>query len=455
MTAHAPADRLTQTAKSVSPAGTSAMLTLAIENMHCGGCLRSVERAALKVPGVQTARASLAAKRVSIVYDPGRAGAGDFIDALKGAGFAAAAIEAAKQNRDDARQNYLLRRVAVAGFAAMNIMLISIAVWSGEASDMDPALASAFRWVSALIALPTVAYAGQPFFVSALGALKGRRLNMDVPISLAILLATAMSLYQTLRGGQQVYFDAAVSLLFFLLVGRFLDETLRVRARSEAQNLLSLQSGMATVIEPGGAHLQVPAHALRPGDRLLVAAGERVAADGVVLEGTGQVDQSLITGETAPLTVKAGQEVYAGTLNLTQAAADRGARRRQRDAARRDQPADARGRAGQGALSQARRSRGRDLCAGRAWLGTCDLPRLAARGRLMANGADLRHCRADHHLPLRARACRSCGADRRCKPAVPPQDHRQGGGWARAHRRDRHGGVRQDRHADPWAPGTH
>ncbi|MGA7456706.1 MAG: cation transporter, partial [Methyloceanibacter sp.] len=163
MTAHAPADRLTQTAESVSPAGALATLTLAIDNMHCGGCLRSVERAALKVPGVQTARASLTAKRVSIVYDPGRAGAGDFIDALKAAGFAAAAIEAAKQDRDDARQNYLLRRVAVAGFAAMNIMLISIAVWSGEASDMDPALASAFRFVSALIALPTVAYAGQPF----------------------------------------------------------------------------------------------------------------------------------------------------------------------------------------------------------------------------------------------------------------------------------------------------
>ena len=317
MTAHAPADRLTQTAKGVSPAGAPATLTLAIENMHCGGCLRSVERAALKVPGVRTARASLAAKRVSIVYDPDRAGAGDVIDALKAAGFAAAAIEAGKQNRDDARQNYLLRRVAVAGFAAMNIMLISIAVWSGEASDMDPALASAFRWVSALIALPTVAYAGQPFFSSALGALKGRRLNMDVPISLAILLATGMSLYQTLQGGQQVYFDAAVSLLFFLLVGRFLDETLRVRARGEAQNLVSLQSGMATVIEPGGAQLQVPAHALRPGDRLLVSAGERVGADGVVLEGTGQVDQSLITGETAPLTVRAGQEVYAGSLNLT------------------------------------------------------------------------------------------------------------------------------------------
>lgn len=317
MTAHAPARRLAKQAQSSSPAGPSAMLTLAIDNMHCGNCLRSVERAVLKVQGVETARGSLSAKRVSIVYDPGRAGAGDFIAALRGAGFAAAPMETAKAGRDDARQNYLLRRVAVAGFAAMNIMLISIAVWSGEASDMDLTLATTFRWLSALIALPTVAYAGQPFFVSALGALKGRRLNMDVPISLAILLATGMSLYQTMRGNQQVYFDAAVSLLFFLLVGRFLDETLRVRARGEAQNLLSLQSGIATIIEPDGSHRTVPAHALRPGDHLLVATGERVAADGVVLAGTGQIDQSLITGETAPLTVKGGDEVYAGTLNLT------------------------------------------------------------------------------------------------------------------------------------------
>src|SRR4029078_4058396 len=150
------------------------------------------------------------------------------------------------------------------------------------------ALPRPFRGLASLIALPTVAYAGQPFFRSALGALKGRRLNMDVPISLAILLATGMSLYQTLQGGQQVYFDAAVSLLFFLLVGRFLDETLRVRARGEAQNLVSLQSGMATVIEPGGAQLQVPAHALRPGDRLLVSTGERIGSAGGGWGGTGE-----------------------------------------------------------------------------------------------------------------------------------------------------------------------
>ena len=304
MTMHATAGQLAGGAHA-SAAPSPAVMTLAIENMHCGGCLRSVERAVLKVPGVETARGSLSARRVSIAYDPALSGAAEFIGALRDAGFAAAPIEAAKPDQDNARQIYLLRCVAVSGFAAMNIMLISIAVWSGEASDMDPSLAIAFRWISALIALPTVAYAGQPFFRSALAALKGRRLNMDVPISVAILLATGMSLYQTMHGSEQVYFEAAVGLLFFLLIGRFIDETVRVRARSEAQNLLGLQSGIATLIEPDGAQRAVPAHALKAGDRLLVAAGERVAADGVVLEGAGQVDQSLITGETTPLKVTA------------------------------------------------------------------------------------------------------------------------------------------------------
>ena len=120
-----------------------------------------------------------------------------------------------------------------------------------------------------------------PSIASALSALKGRRLNMDVPISLAIILATAMSLYQTMRGNDQVYFDAAVSLLFFLLIGRYLDEHLRVRARGEAQNLLSLQSGIATVIGEDGSLRPVPAHALAPGDSVLIGAGERIPADGL------------------------------------------------------------------------------------------------------------------------------------------------------------------------------
>ncbi len=319
MTVHASPQRFAKEAQGTQLTAERSRLTLAVENMHCGGCMRSVERAALAVKGVEAARASLAAKRVSVTYDPAQAGEADVVAALERAGFAAAPIAEAKQDVDRARQHDLLRRLAVAGFASMNIMLLSISVWAGVASDMDPALAALFRWISALIALPTVAYSGQPFFASALHALKARRLNMDMPISLAILLATAMSLYQTMVGSEQVYFDAAVSLLFFLLVGRFLDESLRVRARSEAQNLLSLQGGIATVIEADGTRRQVAAHALLPGDRLLVAPGERVSADGVVVSGKGDIDQSLITGETAPVAVAPGAAIYAGTLNLGQA----------------------------------------------------------------------------------------------------------------------------------------
>ncbi|MEM7398055.1 MAG: heavy metal translocating P-type ATPase [Pseudomonadota bacterium] len=300
----------------VAPVEPSTM-TLAVEDMHCGGCLRSVERAAMRVPGVETARASLAAKRLTVAYHPSETNEADVIAALDRVGFDAAPLEASKQDRGDQRQKYLLRRVAVAGFAAMNIMLISIAVWSGESGDMDPALAQMFRWLSALIALPTVLYAGDPFFSSALAALKGRRLNMDVPISLAIILATGMSVYQTMRESEQVYFDAAVMLLFFLLVGRYLDEALRVRARGEAQNLLSLQNGIATMLAADGTQSKVPASVLRPGDRILVAVGERVAADGVVAHGSGDIDQSLITGETMPVAASTGTEVYAGTLNLS------------------------------------------------------------------------------------------------------------------------------------------
>jgi P-type Cu2+ transporter len=292
------------------------ILTFAVDNMRCGGCIRSVERAAMSVAGVMSARANLAAKRVSVAVDDGRVSEADVIAALAQAGFAAAPLQDAAQHAEISRESALLRRIAIAGFAAMNIMLLSVSVWSGRAGDMDQSLVTLFCWLSALIALPTVVYAGQPFYASALCALKGRRLNMDVPISLAIILATGMSLYQTVVGNEQVYFDAAVSLLFFLLIGRYLDEHLRVRARGEAQNLLSLQSGIASLIGDGGSLRPVPAHALVTGDKVLIGAGERVPADALVLSGSGEIDQSLISGETFPVAVRPGAQIYAGTLNL-------------------------------------------------------------------------------------------------------------------------------------------
>ena len=291
-------------------------ISLAVENMHCGGCLRSVEKALYAVPGVLHARANLSAKRVSIRCDASQCDVEDVITALSKAGFKAAPLaEQTDTQKEDVDRDYL-KRLAVAGFAAANIMLLSVSVWSGAGGDMDETTQSFFHRIAALIALPTVAYAGQPFFRSALTALRARRLNMDVPISLGVILATAMSCFQMFNNSEQVYFEAAVTLLFFLLIGRWLDQRLRTRAQGEAQNLLSLQSGLATAVGADGSHTRVPAHTLVPGDTVLIPAGERVPADGTILSGKSDVDQSLITGESAHVSIGKGDAVYAGTLNL-------------------------------------------------------------------------------------------------------------------------------------------
>src|SRR5665648_546612 len=159
-------------------------------------------------------------------------------------------------------------------------MLLSVSVWAGIASDMDQSAADLFHWISALIAMPAIAYAAQPFFRSAVSALKARRLNMDVPISLGIILATTMSLFQTVRGTEQVYFDAAITLTFFLLIGRYLDEKVRVRARGAAENLLGLKALAASVIGEDGMVRRVAARALLPGMRVQIPAGERIPVDG-------------------------------------------------------------------------------------------------------------------------------------------------------------------------------
>lgn len=288
--------------------------TFIVENMNCGGCMRTIESSVGALAGVHQARANLSAKRLTVLFDPSRLDAPAILDALDGAGFRA--VEFSGATTTDGADKDLLKRVGIAGFAAANIMLLSVSVWAGLASDMDGATATLFHWLSALIALPAVAYAGQPFFRSAKAALKGRRLNMDVPISLAIILATAMSLFQTVQGSEQVYFDAAVTLLFFLLIGRTLDQYMRSRARGAAQNLMSLRSSRATLLDDdGGTRSVAPADVIR-GDKVLVAAGDGVPVDGRIRSGTSEIDESLITGESKPRMVGPGDTIYAGTVNL-------------------------------------------------------------------------------------------------------------------------------------------
>uniref|UniRef100_UPI0022A7BA5A heavy metal translocating P-type ATPase n=1 Tax=Sandarakinorhabdus oryzae TaxID=2675220 RepID=UPI0022A7BA5A len=292
------------------PVGSAlAVSRFAVPGMRCAGCISKLEQGLAAVPGVAAARVNFTAKQVLVSHDAALTDPA-LVSAIAGLGFEASPISNALAGPDGEARS-LVKALAVAGFAAMNIMLLSVSVWSG-AGGLTRDL---FHWLSALIALPTVAYAGQPFFRSAWAALKARRTNMDVPISIGVILATALSLFETITHGAHAYFDSAVMLLFFLLGGRWLDAVMRDRARDGVSALLKHMAAGALVIGDNGHSNWLAASALRPGMTMLVASGERLAADGIISRGRSHFDQSLITGEAMPGTAGIGDPVLAGTLN--------------------------------------------------------------------------------------------------------------------------------------------
>lgn len=295
-----------------------ARLDAVVETLDCPSCVPTIERALAGLDGVLGARVNAGQRRMHLEWDPARIDLDRILDVLGGLGHRIAAYDAARLGGREVDEvgRGLLRALAVAGFAFANVMLLSVAVWAGLAQDMGPGTRAFLHWVSALIAMPAIVYAGRPFFRSALGALRAGSTNMDVPIAIGVSLATAMSLFETTRNGEHVYFDASLGLLFFLLIGRYLDRSLRGRAFAAAQNLLALRAVSATVIGRD-RHTEVRAiEAVRPGDVVAVAAGETVPVDGVVVAGRSEVDAALVTGESLPQAVVPGDRVHAGTVNL-------------------------------------------------------------------------------------------------------------------------------------------
>lgn len=282
---------------------------LAVPGMHCGACIARVERVLGGLPAVDRARANLSTRRVTVAW---RGAAPPLLATLNDAGFEAHLHDAANEVKDGTLGT-LVRALAVAGFAAGNIMMLSVAVWSGadaEARDL-------FHWLSAAIALPCLAYSGRVFFRSAWQALRHGRTNMDVPISIGVLLAFGMSLYETVHHGPHAYFDAATSLLFFLLIGRTLDHVMRERVRTAVEGLARLAPRGASVRQPGGSQRYLRVEDIRPGMAVLLAAGDRVPVDGRIVEGQSEIDGALVSGESVPRPVTAGDCLQAGTLNLS------------------------------------------------------------------------------------------------------------------------------------------
>lgn len=296
--------------------GGTAHMTLAVDGVGCAGCIRKIEGGLKQLPGVLDARLNFTDRRLAVDWREADIDAARIVESLERIGYRAHPFVPQEAEADETKESRrLLRCLAVSGFAAMNVMLLSVSVWSGNASDMTQETRDLFHWLSALIALPAAAYAGQPFFAGAWRAIRARRLNMDVPISLGVILALGMSVLETAGHARDAYFDSAIMLLFFLLCGRYLDHAMRRKTRAVAGNLATLKAEFAHRFEANGEIVRIPAAAVKPNDRLLLRPGERIPADGIVVSGTSSVDESLVTGETTARAVAAGASIFAGGVN--------------------------------------------------------------------------------------------------------------------------------------------
>lgn len=289
---------------------------LIVPGVHCGACIALLEKELPKVEGVERARVNLSTRRIAVVAKGEGTVAGKTIAAavqrMHALGYSSH-LPGPEDEKGDPVLRELLRSLAVAGFASMNVMLLSVSVWSGA----EDATRDMFHLISALIAGPAILYAGRVFYRSAWQAVSHGRANMDVPITLGVLLAYAISMFETFSHGEHAYFDASLTLLFFLLGGRTLDHMMRERARSAVRNLANLSPRGAMVVGENGSHDFMSLDEIQPGMKIALAAGERTPVDGVVAEGVGDMDFSLVNGESDPVRVEAGMEVPAGTLNLT------------------------------------------------------------------------------------------------------------------------------------------
>lgn len=291
-----------------------ARLELAVKGARCANCIAKIEGGLKSLDGVTEARLNLSTGKLAVAWRDGRLAPEAVVKRVTDLGYDARPYdpEALLRNEDE-EGRFLLRCMAVAGFAAANVMLLSISIWAGV-DDMGDATRTLFHWISGLIAIPAALYAGRPFYRSALKSLAARHANMDVPISLAILLALALSVYQTAIHGENAYFDAAVALPFLLLIGRYLDSQLRRKARSAARDLVAMQAVVATRLDADGHSHSVMAREIAVGDRLQLATGERAPVDGAIEDFDTEADVSLVTGESAPVPVKRGSLLRAGSI---------------------------------------------------------------------------------------------------------------------------------------------
>ncbi|WP_295432762.1 heavy metal translocating P-type ATPase [uncultured Thiodictyon sp.] len=289
-------------------------INLLVEGIHCAACVWLIETGLKTLPGVTEARVNLTGRRLRVRWDNGRLKLSTLLRRLGDLGFSAVPFDPESAEGALRRQGRdLLYRMAFAGFAMMNLLWVSIALYSGADRGEFRGL---FQWVGCALATPTLLYSGYPFYQGAWAGLRSGRLGMDLPIAIGASITYVYSLYVTVSGTRagEVYWDTVVNFLFVILLGRFLEGLSRRAAVASTQRLLDLQPKVATVLRDDTETL-VPIRSIARDELVLIRPGERVPVDGAVVEGLSEVDESMLTGESRPVRKTLGEGVCAGTIN--------------------------------------------------------------------------------------------------------------------------------------------
>ncbi len=290
---------------------------LFLEGVHCGACVWLVERLPRVAAGVIEARLNFRRALVRLVWDPQRVRLSQAARALDTLGYVPhAARDATARTLQQREERRLLLRIAVAGAAAGNAMLLAFALYAGSASGMERVYEQLFRWLSLLVGAVSLVWPGSTFFRGAIAALRTRTAHLDLPIALALAAGGVAGAVNTLLNRGEIYFDSLCMLVFLLLVGRWFQRRQQQQAADAVELLFSLTPGAVQRVEPDGAVKDVPIEAVRPGDLIQVRASDTIAVDGRIERGQSSIDRSLLTGESEPQEVGVGDSVCAGTLNL-------------------------------------------------------------------------------------------------------------------------------------------
>ncbi|MBN8494342.1 MAG: cation-translocating P-type ATPase, partial [Burkholderiales bacterium] len=295
--------------------------TLRVSGMYCAACAGTIEQALAGVEGVRAASVSAAGQRAAVHWDPQRTRPSLLIEAVRRAGYDAApdaAAPARELRRAEGRK--ALWRLFVAAFCMMQVMMLATPSYVAGPGELEPDLAKLLNWSSWVLSLPVLLFSAIPFFSGMWHSLRSRRIGMDVPVAIGILVTFVASSGATFAPGgvfgHEVYFDSMTMFVSFLLAARYLELLARQRAAQALENAVDGMPQQATRLLDDGRTEQVSVMRLAPGDRVRVALGQAFPADGTLEQGATAADESLLTGESTPVPKAAGDALVGGSVNL-------------------------------------------------------------------------------------------------------------------------------------------